>query len=262
MGIPILDGHEFEAMDDAEAERVIVISQAMADRFFFNREPVGSIVRVWDEDRRVVGVAKTGKNHSLRESPQPFMYLPQAQECMGWKNLHICTVQDPKAILAPALALVHEMDPTLPLFTIDTMEHNMGFVLMKGCIVRALVGLFGGIALILSITGIYGVMAYSVAHRTNELGIRMAIGAQKSDVFELVLKKGMVISIVGMVIGLAFAPAASFGLSTMNRLHDVSALDPVVFGLVLTLLLAVAPGGVLCIRPTRDERRFHDRPSI
>ncbi|MCH7573308.1 MAG: ABC transporter permease, partial [Planctomycetes bacterium] len=222
MGIPILEGREFEPTDDEDGELVMVINEVMADRYFPDREPIGSIVRLWGEDRRVVGVAKTGMYHSLRETPQTFLYIPQAQDYAPWQNLHIRTEADPKAMLAPAMKLVHEMDPNLPLFSVETMEHNMGFALLPARIVGSLVSMFGLIALILAVTGVYGVMAYSVSQRTNEFGIRMAIGAQQRDVLKLVLKKGMIISIVGMSLGLILALGAGLGLSRLNLLYGVS----------------------------------------
>ena len=253
MGIPILQGREFELTDDEDGERVMVINEVMVDRYFVDREPIGSIVRLWGEDRRVVGIAKTGMYHSLRETPQPYLYVPLAQEYAAWQNLNIRTENDPKAMLAPAMKLVHDMDPNLPLFSVDTMEHNMGFALLPARIVGSLVSMFGLIALILAVTGVYGVMAYSVSQRTNEFGIRMAIGAQQSDILKLVLKKGLIISIVGMSLGLILALGAGFGLSRLNLLYDVSPFDPVILGLVLSVLTTVVL--LACYVPARRAMR-------
>ena len=253
MGIPILEGREFEPTDDEDGERVMVINKVVADRYFPDREPIGSIVRLWGEDRRVVGVAKTGMYHSLRETPRPFLYIPEAQDYAPWQNLHIRTEADPKAMLAPAMNLVREMDPNLPLFSVDTMEHNMGFALLPARIVGSLVSMFGLIALILAVTGIYGVMAYSVSQRTNEFGIRMAIGAQQSDVLKLVLKKGLIISSIGMSLGLLFALGAGFGLSYWDILHGVSPVDPVILGSVLSILAIVVL--LACFVPARRAMR-------
>ncbi len=156
-------------------------------------------------------------------------------------------------MLAPAMKLVHDMDPNLPLFSVDTMEHNMGFALLPARIVGSLVSMFGLIALILAVTGIYGVMAYSVSQRTNEFGVRMAIGAQQSDILKLVLKKGLIISIVGMSLGLILALGAGFGLSRLNLLYDVSPFDPVILGLVLSVLTTVVL--LACYVPARRAMR-------
>ena len=129
------------------------------------------------------------------------------------------------------VTLVTALDTTMPL-------PKLVFALMPARIIGGLVGLFGAIALILAITGIYGVMAYSVAQRTNEFGIRMAIGAQKRDVLKLVLSKGMKVTLVGMVIGLVITAAAGIGLASF--MYDVSAVDPVIFGTVVFILILVS----------------------
>lgn len=247
MGVPILHGREFEITDDAEAQRVMVINQFMADRFFEDGDALGQVVRLWGEDRIVVGIAKTGKYFKLGESGQPFMYLPQAQEYAAWQNLHIRTQHDPAAILGPAAQVAADLDPNLPLFTVDTMAGSMGFALMPARILGALVGMFGLIALVLAVTGVYGVMSYSVSQRTNEFGIRMAIGAQQRDVLMLVLRKGWFVTGIGLVCGLLLAIPAGFGLQ--GFLHGVAAVDPVIFFAVVGTLMSVA--GLACFIPAR-----------
>ncbi|MCZ6835814.1 MAG: ABC transporter permease [Planctomycetota bacterium] len=251
MGIPMLSGRGFDTTDDEDGEPVIVINQFMADRFFADREALGGLVRVQGIDRRIVGITKTGLYRSLSESPLRVMYIPHAQKYEIWQNLHIRTEQNAEAMLGPAVKIVNDLDSSLPIFSVATMEHNMGFALLPARIIGTLVGMFGFIALVLSITGIYGVMAYSVSQRTNEFGIRMAIGAQQGDVLKLVLKKGLIITGIGMALGLGIALAVGWLLT--GFLHGVSAVDPLIFATVVVVLFSVAV--IACLIPARRAMR-------
>ncbi len=238
MGMNVVEGRSFTRQDDAEGPPVIMVNQRFADRFWPNQPAVGKIVRTAGEEREVIGVIETGKVRSLGEEPTELMLLPQRELFRSGMTVVARTPANPEAVLRSIQEMVRGMDPDLPVFDVRTMEDHMGVALLPARLGGSVLGLFGILGLVLAAVGIYGVMAYSVSQRGREIGIRVALGADRSRVLRLVVGEGMKLTVVGMVLGLAAAAGAA-GL-VRGLLYNVSAMDPVAFVGVPLLLVAVA----------------------
>jgi putative ABC transport system permease protein len=256
LGMPLLRGRDFTSRDSAEAPRVVIVNDTLARRFWPDTEPVGkrlylprfvapppsiksSNLTIEGEDAlEVIGVAKTGKYVALSEEPRPMMYWPLAQSYGPGVALHVRAAGDPRA-LTPALRdAIRSLDPFLPVFHVRTLEEQRSGSLFLQRMAASMLGAFGGLGLLLAALGIYGVMAYSVSRRTREIGIRMALGARVADVLRLVLREGSRLVILGLVLGLGAAFAATRVLQTF--LFGISANDPLTYLGVSLLLLGVA----------------------
>jgi putative ABC transport system permease protein len=186
----------------------------------------------------VVGIAKNGKYQSLGEIPGLIVYYPLEQVYEPNAALVVRTDVDANAAIASVRSEVRNLDPTLPVYEAKTLHEHMRLALFPLHVGAVAVGSFALLAMILAAIGIYGVMAYSVAQRTQEIGIRMALGARAIDVWKMVLRQGIVLTAIGMLCGLLFA----LGLSRIvaSLLYGVSATDPLTFLLISLLLAAVA----------------------
>lgn len=242
MGIPLVAGRTFTDQDDESGPPVIIVNRRFAERFWPGESALGKIVQTAGEDRQVIGVVETGKYRSLGEEPSEYMWLPHEELFRTGMTLVARTRGAPDNVLAEVRRLVRELDPDLPVFDVQTMENRMGIVLLPARLGGTVLGLFGLLGLTLAAVGIYGVMAYSVAQRRRELGIRVALGADRGMVLRLVLGEGMRLAVVGTLLGLAGAAAAA--RLVQGLLYNVSALDPVAFGGVPAVLLAVAAAAV------------------
>ena len=238
MGIPLRSGREFTAQDDSGSLRALVINERFVERFWPGQEAVGKIVRTAGREYTVVGVVPTGKYLRLGEDPTAFMYFPQAQVWSAGMSLVIRTTGEPQAMIPALRSAVGGLDSNLPLANIRTMERHLGFSLLPARLTGWALGIFGALGLLLASVGIYGVMAYSVSQRTREIGIRMAIGADASDVIKLVMRQGLTLVVVGAVIGLLASLAAAKLLGSV--LYGGNALDPMTFTLVPLVLIGVA----------------------
>jgi len=238
MGIRLLEGRTFTRQDDGSGPPVIIINQRFADRFWPGQSALGKVVTTAGEDRTVIGVVETGKYRSLGEAPSEYMYLPQRERFTSGMTLVARTAADPETVLRGVRDLVRGMDPDLPLFDVQTMEDRMGVVLLPAALGGTVLGIFGLLGLTLAAVGIYGVMAYSVSRRRRELGIRVALGADKARVVKQVLGEGMRLTVIGMGAGLLGAAGAAQLVKGM--LYNVSALDPVAFVVVPVVLMVVA----------------------
>jgi ABC-type antimicrobial peptide transport system permease subunit len=215
-----------------------VVNRAFAERFWPGEPAVGRIVGAGGAERRVVGVTETGKYHSLGEDPTPFMYFPHRERFRTGMTLVARVDGDAGQALGDILAVVRELDPDLPLFDVRTMESHMGIALLPARLGGSVLGLFGLLGVVLAGVGVYGVMAYSVSTRTREMGIRVALGADRERVLRLVVGEGMKLTLLGAALGLAAAAAASRLVAGL--LYGVPALDPVAFVGVPVILMAVA----------------------
>ncbi len=238
MGIDLIEGRTFTRQDDPTAPPVIIVNRRFRDRFWPGQSAVGQVVQTAGKDRTVVGVVETGKYRSLGEEPSEYMYLPQREIAETALALVARTAGDPREVLGRIQRTVRELDPDLPVSDLRTMEDHMGIALLPARLGGAVLGLFGVLGLVLAAVGIYGVMAYSVAQRTREIGIRVALGASAGRVLELVVGEGMRLALIGTVLGLAGAAAAA--RLVRGLLYNVSALDPVAFAGVPLLLVGVA----------------------
>ena len=238
MGVPLLEGRTFTRQDDGSGNPVLIVNKRFADRFWPGESALGKVVHTAGEDRTVIGVVETGKYRSLGEPPSEYMYLPQRELFTSGMTLVARTPGDPRSVLREVRSVVRGLDPDLPLFDVQTMEDHMGIALLPAALGGTVLGIFGLLGLSLAAVGIYGVMAYSVSRRGRELGIRVALGADKPRVLKLVLAEGMRLTLVGMAAGLLGAAGAA--QLVKGLLYNVSALDPVAFLGVPLVLVAVA----------------------
>jgi predicted permease len=253
MGIPLLHGRLIETTDDKQAPRAVVVNQAFAKRFFPNGDAIGKRIRLskltnefpWTT---IVGVVGDVRGFALEEPPLPTMYWPVAQiRATPALAIVVRTQGDPAALGSAVRGAIAEIDPNQPIYDMQTLDQLVAKSLGQRRFTLTLMLLFGVIALVLSAVGIYGVMAFAVSQRTQEIGIRMALGASAIDVLKLVLRNGMFLAVVGAVIGLAGAFAITRFMSSL--LFGVSPTDVVTFGLVTAGLLLVAL--VACYLPAR-----------
>lgn len=225
----------------------------MAQAYWPKRSPIGGRIQMGKQTLQVVGVAKNIKYRDLSEHPLPFLYLPLSQQYESLMTLHVETAVDPATLAGPVLAEIRSVDAAAPVQDVQTMQHffREGALFGNRLITQVVtvIGLFG---LLLAITGLYGVIAYSVSRRTREIGIRMAIGADPGAVARLVLRQGMRLTAIGAAIGLVLSLAASQLLSSM--LVGVSARDPEVYIVVPLTLAAISL--LACYVPARRAARI------
>jgi predicted permease len=238
LGVPLLEGRLFNRFDDADAPGVIIVNRAFADRFWPNQSPIGKTVAANNRQREVVGVVETGKYHGLGESATEFIYLPHRESTWFGMTLVARTSADPFAALGRIREITRGLDPNLPLHDVRTMEDHVGLALLPTRLNVYVLGAFAVLGLFLAAVGIYGVLAHSVARRTREIGIRTALGADRSQIERLVLGEGLRLALVGTALGLLGAVGASRFVKSL--LYGVNALDPVAFGVVPLILLGVA----------------------
>ncbi len=237
LGLPLLRGRDFRALDSEKAGRVIIVNETMARKFWPNTDPVGQTFHDGSDNFEVVGVARATKYRDLREEPRMTMYQPLAQEYSSGMNLLVRTAIAPTAMIAQIRAQLSSLDPALPVFNIRTLPEHIGRSLYLERMQSVLLSLFGLLALTLTAVGLYGVMSYTIAQRTRELGIRMALGAQKGAVMRLVIGQGMRLTLIGVALGVGVA-AASMQLIA-SRLYNVKTADPLTFAVTVLLLIAV-----------------------
>ncbi len=253
MGIP-LRGRDFREDEKTKEQRVAIVNETFAKKFFHGEDPIGRRFN-WhgptDPFFEIVGVVPEGKYNSLGEDPKPALYTPLYRDYSGSVTLVARTHGDPHQVLQALRAEVQKLDPSISVYAAKTLKEHMGTSLFPARMAAIALGSFGVLALILAAVGIYGVMSHVVAGRTREIGLRMALGAQLSDVQKLILKQGMLLAAIGSVIGLLIA----FGGARMMKslLYGVSASDPVTFALVGLLLLGIAL--LACWIPARRASR-------
>jgi putative ABC transport system permease protein len=242
MGIPVLEGRGIDERDAKDSRPVAVLNQSMAERYWPGQEPIGKTFSNSDKTWEVVGVIKDGKYDALNEAPQPYFCLPLSQtDDVKRLNLVVRTHDDPRAAMLPVSQILQQLSPNLPPPRPLTMNQFMEESVQGTSGPAQAVGLFGLLALILAMVGVYGVMSCSVGQRTLELGIRIALGARRSQILGLALRRGVILSVVGVAIGLLAALVLSRVLG--GFLYGVTALDPVTLraaslGLVLLALAA------------------------
>ena len=244
MGIPLLSGTGFTDQETVTTPRVAVISETMARRFWPGEDPIGKRLATGRIQRpedwtQVIGVVKDVRQFELTVDPKPQMYLPYRQRgFFSPEDLVVKTDVDPASMAATVRNAVWEIDKDQPVSNIRTMEEILLDSIARQRFSMLLLAIFAGVALLLAAVGIYGVMSYSVAQRTHEIGIRMALGAQTGAVLKLAVGYGLKLVIAGVAIGLVAAFALTRVMSTL--LYGVTATDPTTFALISLLLVGVA----------------------
>ena len=240
MKIPLLDGRDFNELDTREAEPVMIVSEAFVKRFFEGRNPVGRKVEGWGSWFRVIGVARDTKVHSQSENPIPYFYVPfrQVYRADLAIDFFVRTNGDANQALGLLRQEVRRMDPNVGVFDAMPMEEFISASLFGQRVAASLLAALGAMAIVLAGVGLYSVISYSVVQRTQELGIRMALGASPGDVLALVIRQGMGLTCIGLVAGSAVAVA--FARTARGMLIHVSATDPIVFGAAALFLAGIA----------------------
>jgi predicted permease len=254
MGVRLIAGRLFNDRDGPNAPKVAIVNETMARTFWGNQSPIGRRLRPWYDTTQswwtVVGVVGDVKNAGLEKPTGTELYLPYQQaQAMGEDSAYIAvrTSGDPSAVVSEVRHVVHSLDPTLPLAHIRSMDSVMSAAQSRPRFLALLLTLFSIVALTLAAVGIYGVISYSVAQRTREFGIRMALGAQRGDVLRLVLGEGMTLALAGVGAGVITA----LGLTRLmaSLLYGIKPADPATFALVSVVLFAVA--FLACYIPAR-----------
>jgi putative ABC transport system permease protein len=246
LGIPVRQGRDFDRHDEANKTTVAIVSEAFARRYWPGQNPIGKRISTLATSMSlttivgVVGDARYNPNVG-REPLAPAVYLPVTQRPWNTMTLVVRTASDPGAITADVQRVIGSIDPALAAGNVLTLERMLGSSLSPQRITAGMLSVFAGIALVLAVIGIYGVMSYTVNQRTHEIGIRMALGAQRADVVRRVLRQGVVLAALGIAIGAFGSFAMARGMATL--LHEVSPTDPVTFVAVAVMLAAVAVVG-------------------
>ena len=254
MGIPLLAGRDFSKADGPGAPHVAVVNEKMARHFFGNGSPIGRTIDFGREAKTpitIVGVVKNGKASDPKEKQRQFVYGSYSQRSMSEMTFYARTTADPLTVAQMLRDEVRRQDPNLPIFNVKTMQQQIDESLFMDRLVAALSAAFGTLATLLAAIGLYGVMAFMVARRTREIGIRMALGASRTNVLGLVMREALVLAGLGIFI----AVLVSFALGNLieSQLLGVSGTDPLVMGCATAALALVAflAGYLPALRATR-----------
>ena len=254
MGITLLQGRDFDARDTLQGNAVVIINETLARKHFPGQNPLGRRISpsfaIDDRGtlaREIIGVVKDVHHASLREESGNEIYAPHSQAPFNTLTMVARTSSDPQALIASVRREVIALDSELPVFNVRTLEETLSRSVAQPRFNTLLLAIFAGLALLLTAIGLYGVMAYSVTQRTRELGIRLALGAQRSNVLSLVIRQGMMLAGIGLGVGTVVA----FALTRLMEsfLFGVSATDPLTFGGIALLLAVVALAA--CFIPAR-----------
>jgi putative ABC transport system permease protein len=261
MGIPLLKGRSVSERDNREAPPVVVISQSIAERYFPNADPIGKRIGIDSppEWREIVGVVADVRHHGLDNEAKPHIYVPYLQNSADYLTLTSATMSlvvrtsgaAPLSLAESVRREVLSVDKDQPVAKVKSMEQVIDESVTQRRFNMLLLIILAGIALVLAAVGVYSVISYSVTRRTQEIGVRMALGAQPRDILRLVLRESIVMVMIGSVIGLAVGSVLMRVMSSL--LFGVSPTDPLTFGLLTLVLLLVAVAA--CLIPARRATR-------
>ncbi|HKB64564.1 MAG TPA: ABC transporter permease [Pyrinomonadaceae bacterium] len=259
LGVSMLKGREFTERDNKTAPPVIIVNQAFAKKFFPGEDPIGKRIKPGistNSDkpamREIVGVVSDVRNRNLSSELRAGYFIPAAQMPFNQMTLIVRTGNDPHSLITAVQNEVHAMDQEVPVFSIKTMDEYISATVATPRFNATLLVIFAAVALVLTIVGLYGVMSYSVAQRTNEIGIRMALGAQTGDVLRLIVSQGFKLVLVGLGLGLLGALCLTWVIGSL--LFGVTTKDPLTFAAVAVLLAVVAL--LACYIPARRATRL------
>jgi putative ABC transport system permease protein len=257
MGIPVVSGRDFTERDDLNGAPVLIVNQALVRAYFPDENPIGkrvapgfSTLPVRDDEsgmREIVGVVADVKHQNLQGPSQPEIYFAQSQMPMAAMTAVVRTAGDPRALQRTIRGVVQALDRNAPVYAVRTLEEILERSVATPRFNTTLLGLFAVVALLLTAVGLYGVISCSVSENTQHIGIRVALGAQRSDVFRLIIGQGVALALAGVAIGLGAAYGLTRLMSTL--LFGVESTDPWTFAGVAVLLLCVAT--LACYLPAR-----------
>ncbi|MDF2771144.1 MAG: permease [Geminicoccaceae bacterium] len=263
MGVPLLDGRLFTDRDDANAPPVAIVSDAFVNAVWPGQPAVGKRFHFGGDDGpivEIVGVVRGMQDMILGETPRPYVFLPVAQAYRSPMTILVRTASDPSAVARPMRAVIAGLDPSLPVFDVRSMDDHLrnGQALLFTRLGSAFATVFGLLALVLATVGVYGVVSYSVAQRTREIGVRMALGARQPAIVRLVLGQGLRLGWIGLGVGLVLSVATMGVVSSV--LYGVTPRDPVVLGSVVALLTLVV--AIASLVPARRAMRIDPITSL
>jgi predicted permease len=255
LGMPMTLGRGIESRDLAPSPKVAVANEAFAREALSGRNPIGHRVRfgtfTWEDkpEFEIVGVVQDARYASLRKAPVPTIYIPYSQlpSMLVDLTFELRTAGDPLALVPTVRSAVHDLDADLPISDIRTQTQQIAETLMQERLFGRLSSFFGGLAVLLACVGLYGLMAYTVNQRTHEIGIRMALGAERRGLLRLILAQGLKLALIGVAIGVASALALTRFLASL--LYRVKPADPLTFIAVSLILISVAL--LACYTPAR-----------
>jgi putative ABC transport system permease protein len=250
LGIPVVRGRTFTGQENEKSPLVAVVDEAFVKRHFPTEDPIGRAIDIGngtDGFYEIIGVVGNVRHEGLDASPNPTMYGPYKQDVFGSMAMVVRTDGDPAQFTGTARQVLREIDSTLPAFSIAPLTTIVDDSVAQRRFSMLLLAVFALVALFLAAVGLYGVVAYSVSQRTQEIGLRMAIGAERGDVLRMVLGGGMKLALIGVAIGIAGALALARLIATM--LFEVTPFDPASYAATAVVLLAVA--ALACYFPAR-----------
>ena len=251
LGIPVLKGRTFTDHDDEQAPKVAVVNEALARHLWPTEDPIGKQLPLFSDNPTVVGVVGNARHEGLSQDTEAEFYVPYLQSPGNSMQLAVRTAADPDSMVSAVRAQVRDVDPDQPLYHVATLQQVLSESLAPRRFNMLLLGIFAGIALTLATVGIYGVMAFSVTQRTHEIGIRMALGAERRNVLRLIVRQGLRLTLFGVVLGVAGAWALTSFLASFQ--FGVAPRDPATFVLVSLALVAVSI--LACYIPARRATR-------
>ncbi|MGD8331874.1 MAG: ABC transporter permease, partial [Acidobacteriota bacterium] len=238
MGIPLLAGRFFEDRDSAQAPRVVLVNQQAVDRYFADGNALGQRISFDGENWwQVVGVVGSVRHFGLDVPPEMQVYVPYAQNVSSRLSIVVHTQGDPADMAPQVRAEIRAIDPDQALYDVMTLDQAVSENVWELSFFTSLMRAFAVIAAAIAAVGIYGVTAYSVSRRTQELGVRMALGAERSHITRMVIRQSMAVVVVGVVIGVVLAVGQ--GIALQSQLYEISGTDPATFAAVVALVLGV-----------------------
>ena len=247
LNIPVLRGRDFSERDDSKAPGVVIVNEAFAHKYFPNEDPLGKRITPSASNsgkpvpREIIAVVGNVKNRSLDADDVPVYYIASTQLNFGSMAVCLRTSNDPHSVTSAMRSVVSSMDPDLPVYDIKTMEEYLSTSVATQRFNAMLLEAFAGLALLLTGIGLYGVIAYAVAQRTHEIGVRMTLGASRSQVVQMVLKSGLQLTGIGVTAGVVLSlVAARFATSFSSLLFGTKPTDAVTFAVVICLVTAVS----------------------
>jgi len=261
MHIPLVAGRNFTGLDDEQSQLVMIVNQAFVRRFFAGENPIDRRVYGFGKWFTIVGVAKDSKYNYLSESPTPYFYLPFRQIYRADMQLafYVRTQGDPNSLLPMLRNNVRAIDPNVTVFDAVPLRESIGATLYPQRLAATLLTVLGSLAVLLAALGLYGVMAYAVTQRTQEIGIRIALGARPIDVLAMVERQGLILTGIGLAAGMVGALAISRVLASVSftdsamgggvALAGSSSLNPLIYVAAAAFLCAV--GALAAYFPAR-----------